>query len=147
LGGAGQEAAALGSLTQERKALLSGRHILIRWVITAIAIFAAAFLVPGIEITGNGILAVFGIAVVLGLVNAIIRPILVLLSCGCIVFTLGLFMLVINAFTLLITSWISQAVGLGFFVDGWVPALFGSIVISVVSWLLSMFLIGEEERG
>jgi putative membrane protein len=125
---------------------LSWRHILIRWVITAVAIFAAAYLVPGIDITGNGILAVFGVAVVLGLVNAIIRPILVLLSCGCIVATLGLFTLVINALTLMITSWISQAIGLNFIVNGWLPALIGSIIISVVSWVLSMFLISDEER-
>lgn len=125
---------------------MSWKHILLRWVITAVAIFAAAYLVPGIEITGNGIVAVFIVAVVMGFVNAIIRPILVLLSCGCIVATLGLFMLVINAFTLMITSWISQAIGIGFYVDGWLPALIGSIVISIVSWLLSLFLIGEEER-
>lgn len=125
---------------------MNWKYILIRWVIAAIAIVATTYLVPGITITGNGILAAFGVAFVLGLVNAIVRPILMLLSCGCIVATLGLFMLVVNALTLMIASWVSQAVGIGFFVDGFWPALIGSIIISVVSWLLSLFLIGDDER-
>lgn len=123
------------------------RFIIIRWVIATIAILATTWLIPGIEIQGNGIVVAMLVAFILGLVNAIIRPILVLLSCGCIVLTLGLFMLVINAATLYIASWISQFFGIGFFVDGFIPALLGSIVISLVSWLLSIFLIGEDERG
>ncbi len=122
------------------------RYILLRWVVNALAILATTYLVPGIRIEGNGIVAAFLVAVILGLVNALIRPILVLLSCGCIVLTLGLFMLVINAASLLIASWISQMVNIPFIVEGFWPALIGSIVISIVSWLLSLFLIGEEER-
>ena len=77
--------------------------ILIRWLITAIAIIVTVWLMPGIRIEGtNAFIAVSVMALVLGLVNAIIRPILAFFSCGCIVATLGLFMLVINAFTLLI---------------------------------------------
>jgi len=123
------------------------RYILIRWIISAIAIMATTYLMPGITIEGNGILAALAVAFILGLVNAVIRPILVLLSCGCIVATLGLFMLVINAVTLMITSSISQAFGINFYVDGFMPALFGSIIISIITWLLSLFLIGEDERG
>ncbi|MDI6697204.1 MAG: phage holin family protein [Anaerolineales bacterium] len=123
------------------------RYILIRWIISAIAIMATTYLMPGITIEGNGILAALAVAFILGLVNAVIRPILVLLSCGCIVATLGLFMLVINALTLMITSSISQAFGINFYVDGFMPALFGSIIISIITWLLSLFLIGEDERG
>lgn len=122
------------------------RYILLRWVVNALAILATTHLVPGIRIEGNGIVAAFLVAVILGLVNALIRPILVLLSCGCIVLTLGLFMLVINAASLLIASWISQMVNIPFIVEGFWPALIGSIVISIISWLLSLFLIGEEER-
>jgi len=123
------------------------RYILIRWIISAIAIMATTYLMPGITIEGNGILAARAVAFILGLVNAVIRPILVLLACGCIVDTLGLFMLVINALTLMITSSISQAFGINFYVDGFMPALFGSIIISIITWLLSLFLIGEDERG
>jgi putative membrane protein len=125
---------------------MNWRYILIRWVISALAILATTYLVPGIDITGSGFLAALGVAFVLGLVNAIVRPILVLLSCGCIVATLGLFMLVVNAVTLMIASWLSQALGIGFFVDGFWPALIGSIIISIITWLLSLFLVGENER-
>lgn len=123
------------------------RFIIIRWIITTIAVLVTTWVIPGITIEGNGILVAMAVALILGLINAIIRPILVLLSCGCIVATLGLFMLVINAATLWLASWFSQLIGVGFYVDGLIPALFGSIVISLVSWLLSVFLIGEDERG
>jgi putative membrane protein len=80
-------------------------------------------------------------AIVLGLANAIIRPILALLSCGCIVATMGLFMLVINAFTLWLSSWISvNWLNIGFYVDGFLPALFGGIIVTIVSFVLSMLL-------
>lgn len=122
-------------------------HILIRWVISAAAILATTFIVPGVDIEGsNGFLVALAVALILGLVNAIIRPILVLLSCGCIVATLGLFLLVVNALTLLIAGWFSRQVGIGFYVDGFVPALIGSIIISIITWLLSMFIIGDRER-
>jgi putative membrane protein len=123
------------------------RFIIIRWVITTIAVLVTTWLLPGIEIEGNGIIVAMAVAVILGLVNAIIRPILVLLSCGCIVATLGLFLLVVNAATLWIAGWISQLLGLGFYVDGFIPALLGSIIISIISWLLSTLLIGEDEKG
>ena len=75
--------------------------LIIRWLITAIAVFFTAWLLPGIRIEGtNAFVAVGIIAIILGLVNAIIRPILAFLSCGCIIATLGLFMLVINAIIL-----------------------------------------------
>jgi putative membrane protein len=126
---------------------MNWRYILIRWIISAVAVLATTWLIPGIEISGNGIVVALAVAFILGLLNAIVRPILILLSCGCIVATLGLFMLVINAFTLWLAGVISQWLGLGFSVDGFFPALFGSIVISIVTWLLSVFLIGEDERG
>jgi len=126
---------------------MNGKHILVRWGITAAAVLLATYLVPGITIGGNGIITALAVAVVLGLVNAVIRPILVLLSCGCIVVSLGLFMLVVNAATLYMDSVFSQFLGIIFVVDGFWPALIGSVVISVVSWLLSMFLIGDKERA
>jgi len=123
------------------------KYILIRWAITAAAVLLATYMVPGITIQGNGIITALAVAVVLGLVNAIIRPILVFLSCGCIVATLGLFTLVINAATLYIASGLSQFLGINFEVAGFWPALIGSIFISIVSWLLSLFLIGDDEKG
>src|SRR5512139_3505166 len=115
------------------------KNILIRWLITALAVVAAAALVPGITVTGaNGWVTVIVMAAVLGLINAIIRPILALLSCGCIVATLGLFMLVINTFTFWLASYITDLFGLGFQVENLWAAFLGALVVSVVSFLLSM---------
>lgn len=120
--------------------------LFIRWIIIAVSLVVAAWLIPGITISGtNGWIAVGVTAAILGLLNAIIRPILAFFSCGCIVLTMGLFMLVINAAMLLLASWIStQILGIGFYVNGFWAALFGSIVVSLVSFFLSMFLIDED---
>jgi putative membrane protein len=118
--------------------------ILIRWIITAVAVFVTAWLLPGINITGsNGFVTVAVVAVILGFLNAILRPILAFLSCGCIVATMGLFMLVINAFVLWLTGWIAQSLGIGFSVNGFWPALLGSIIISIISFVLSLFLLDD----
>jgi putative membrane protein len=124
-------------------------RILISWLIIALAVAAAAWLVPGIDVTGtNGTVTVIVMAAVLGLVNAVVRPVLALLSCGCIVVTLGLFMLVINAFTFWIASYItSQWLDLGFSVDSFFAAFLGSLVVSVVSIVLSMVLYPEKDKN
>ena len=121
--------------------------LIIRWLIIALAVAAAVWLVPGIDVSGtNGVITVIVMALVLGLINAIIRPILALLSCGCIVATFGLFMLVINTFTFWLASWItSQGFNLGFTVDNLWSAFLGSLVVSVVSFLLSMVLVDEKK--
>lgn len=120
--------------------------LLIRWGIVAASLVVAVLLVPGITIEGNSAwFAVAVMAVILGFVNAIIRPILALLSCGCIVATLGLFILVINAFTLWFSSWIANQLNIGFNVDGFWPAFWGGIVVSVVSFLLSLLIPGDKE--
>ena len=120
--------------------------LFIRWIIIAAALVVAAWLIPGIVISNtNGWVAVGVMAAVLGFVNAIIRPILAFFSCGCIVLTMGLFMLVINAAMLSLASWIVTTIfGVGFYVDGFWSALFGSIVVSLVSFFLSIFLIDED---
>jgi putative membrane protein len=121
------------------------KHLLIRWIIVAIALIVTVYVVPGIEVSGNGLIAVLGMAVILGFINAILRPILALLSCGFILLTLGLFMLVINAFTLWLSSQIAvNWFGLGFYVRGFWPAFWGALLISIVSFFLSMFFKGES---
>ena len=121
-------------------------RLIMRWLVTAAAVAMAAVLVPGIEIAGNAWAALFVMAAVLGLVNAFIRPLLQFLSCGAIVLTLGLFTLVINAFTFSLASTIAQNMfGVGFVVDGFWPSFWGGIVVSVVSVLLSTFLPDEAE--
>ncbi len=116
--------------------------LLIRWFIVAVSLGVAVWLIPGITVEDNrGWVAVAVMAIVLGLVNAVIRPILALLSCGLIVLTMGLFMLVINAFTLWLASWVSvNFLNVGFHVTGFLPALLGGIVVSIVSFALSMVL-------
>jgi len=122
--------------------------LLVRWIIVAIALVVAVALIPGIRVEDtNAWIAVGVMAVVLGLVNAIIRPILAFLSCGCIVATLGLFMLVINGFTLWLSSWIAQNwLGIGFYVDGFWPAFWGGIIVGVVSFVLSLVLVDERDQ-
>jgi putative membrane protein len=106
-------------------------YILIQWLINALAVYATAHLLDGIHIKSFG--AAILVALVLGLVNALVRPILVFFSIPFIIVTLGLFLLIINAFLLLIaTSLVS-----GFSIDSFSWAIAGSVVISVISWILS----------
>lgn len=121
-------------------------NLLIRWIIASFSLFVAAWLVPGIRVEGNawGVYAVM--AVILGLINAIIRPILKLLSLPIIILTLGLFLLVINGITL----WMASALAIkvfhvGFYVDGFWSALLGALIVSVVSMILSAFFRKREE--
>lgn len=121
-------------------------RLFVRWVITSIAVAIAILVVPGISHSGdNALVAILVTAAILGLLNAVIRPILAFLSCGCIVATLGLFMLVVNAFVLWLAAWISANwFHTGFYINGFWPAFWGSIVISVVSFFLSVFLPDPE---
>ena len=115
----------------------------------ALAIAAAVYIVPGIyvEDEASAITTFAVIAIVLALINAILRPLISFLSCGLIILTLGLFTLVINAFTLWLTSYISQNwLGIGFVVEDFWAALFGAVIISVVSFVLSLFLADEKEK-
>ena len=83
-------------------------RLILRWLITAIALGAAVLIVPGITVEGDAPLYVAATAVILGLVNALVRPLLRLLSCPFILLTLGLFLFVINAFTLWLSAWIAR---------------------------------------
>ena len=117
-------------------------RLFVRFLITAVAVAVAAWLVPGITITGNGYIAVAVMAIVLGLVNAFIRPVLKFLSCGLIVLTLGLFTFVVNGAAFWLAG--SLASGVGFRVTGLWAAIWGSVVVSIVSFLLSVFV---RDRG
>jgi putative membrane protein len=108
-------------------------------VITMCALWVSARIVPGISSDG-GLLALAGVALVFGVVNAFVRPVLTLLSLPAVVLTLGLFLLVVNALMLMLTSRLSGTLGLGFHVAGFGAALVGSIVISIVGVLLSAVL-------
>jgi putative membrane protein len=134
--------------TGEEDKVRSGGRLIISWLITAAALVAAAYLVPGIHVTGNdGLVVVLLMAVILGLVNVLVKPVLSLLSCGLIVLTMGLFLVVINALSLWLASWIAQNVfHIGFVVNGFGPAILGSIVVSIVSFVLSSILMKDVGR-
>lgn len=120
---------------------MGGMAFLLRVVVTALATAVAAWIVPGITVggvtTGQTMLTLLGVAVVIGVINAFVKPLVTVFSGCLVVLTLGLFLFVINALMLMLSSWVSKGLGLPFFVDGFWSALFGSIVISLVSALVS----------
>jgi len=121
------------------------QKLLLRWLINGVALYVAAELVPGIHADG-GWQVLAAMAIIFGLVNALIRPILKLLTCPLIMLTLGLFTLVVNALMLMLASWLGGQLGLDFYIAGFWPAAFlGALVISVVSFVLTM-LIGDEDK-
>ncbi len=116
----------------------------VHWLITVIALVVAYFiLAPSNLMSIQGTSAWFAFAVmaaVMGLVNIFIRPVLKFLSCAFIILTVGLFMLVINAFLLWFSSWICQQIGIGFIVAWPWGALWGSIIVSIVSFIVHLFI-------
>lgn len=107
---------------------------LIRWLITALGLWVAQAIVPGIEITGVGTL--LAAALLLGLVNAVVRPIVVLLTLPITVLSLGLFLLVVNAAMLALVAALLD----GMVVRGFFSALFGSLVVSLTSWIAAWYV-------
>lgn len=114
-------------------------RFLLRLLATAAALWIATQIVPGVTHTGTWV-SLLLVAIVFGILNAIVRPILKLLTCPLILLTLGLFTFVINALMLWLTSTISESLGLGFHVSGFVPAFLGALVVTVVSVLVSVIL-------
>lgn len=115
--------------------------LILRIVINALALGAADFLLDGIR--AGSVTSLILIALVFGILNALVRPLLKLLSCPFIVLTLGLFTLVLNAVMLLMTAKLGQLFGIDFHVDGFTTAFLGALVVSVVSVLLSWVLIDD----
>lgn len=120
------------------------QKLLLRWLINGVALYLAAELVPGIE-TEGGWQVLLLMALIFGLVNALVRPILKFLTCPLIMLTLGLFTLVINALMLQLASWLGRQLDLGFYVKNFWAAILGALVISVVSFVLTM-IIGDDDK-
>jgi putative membrane protein len=120
------------------------RRILLRWLINALAIYVASKAVPGIYVRDEW--AIIMVALILGLVNAFIRPLLKFFTCPLIVLTLGLFLFVINAAMLGLTAWVAGQLGIGFGVANFWAALWGALVISLVSLALTLLIRGEEKE-
>jgi putative membrane protein len=111
---------------------------LARVLVNALAIYLAAAIVPGIEIGGVGAALLAGL--VFGLINAVVRPVLLILTLPLTLLTLGLFIFVLNA----LCFWLTAALVRGFDVHGFWPAFWGALLVSVVSWVLTSFL---SDRG
>jgi putative membrane protein len=115
------------------------RTLLIRWAILSLAVSAAAWLLDGVEVTG-GFWSYVWVAAILGLVNAVLRPVLILLTLPITILTLGLFILVVNAMTLAVTDWLTTAIE----IDGFWITMLAAAIISLVSWAVSSVI--SEDR-
>ncbi|WP_225993266.1 phage holin family protein [Actinomadura rudentiformis] len=119
-------------------------RILLKTAITAAALWVATLLVDGISVTGDTDLrraaTLVGVAVIFGLINVVIKPIVKTLGCAFYVLTLGLIGLVVNALLLLLASNLAERLELPFHVNGFWPAFWGAIVVGVVGWILNLLL-------
>jgi putative membrane protein len=124
-----------------------------RWIVrllaNAAALAVATWLLSGITLTASGtgrkVLVMLVVALIFGVVNAIVKPIFKLVTLPILLLTLGLFLLVINALLLMLTSWLAGQFGLGWHVSGFWTAVLGALIVSVVSWLLNTFLRDRDE--
>lgn len=125
---------------------------ILRLLANAAALAVATWLLGGISLTAEGtgrkIVVMLVVALIFGVLNAIVKPIFKLVTAPIVLLTLGLFLLVINALMLMLTSWLSGLFDLGWQVSGFWTAVLGALIVSVVSWLLNTFLKdrGERER-
>ena len=118
---------------------------ILRWLINAIALYLAVFFVPGVNLQG-GWTSVLWLALIFGLINAFLRPLLKFLTCPLIFLTLGLFTLLINTFLFWLTGLAGQMFGVGFTVDGFSAAFLGGLVVTVVSVFMSLILKDELKK-
>jgi putative membrane protein len=116
------------------------RHFVFRWAITTVAVMVASSIIHGIRY--DSVASLIGAALLLGILNAFLRPILLILSAPLILLTLGLFILVVNGLMLFVVP----GIVIGFHVDGFWSAFWGAIIISIVSWMLSAFFRGNDGR-
>jgi putative membrane protein len=116
------------------------RHFVFRWLMTTVGVMVAAVFIPGIRYDSTG--ALIGAALLLGILNAFVRPVLLILGAPLILLTLGIFILIVNG---LMLYWVSSIVS-GFHVDNYGSAFWGALVVGLISWLLSAFFRGSDGR-
>jgi putative membrane protein len=123
---------------------------LVRLVVTAVTLWIAELLVDGIAVEGGTSTAravtLLGVALVFGVLNAVLRPLLTLVTLPLFLLTLGLFTFVVNAVMLLLTSWAAGQLGLPFLVDGFGSAVLGAVVVSLASFAFNVVLPDRYER-
>jgi putative membrane protein len=120
--------------------------LLLRWAINAAALWVAFQFVPGIHLIQSTWPALIGLALLFGLINALLRPLLSFLTCPLIILTLGLGTLLINTLMFWLTGLAGQYWGIGFTVDGFWPAFFGALVVTLISTILTL-LLHDELKG
>lgn len=116
------------------------RHFVFRWIITTVAVMVVPVFINGIRYDTTA--SLIGAALLLGILNAFVRPVLLILSAPLILLTLGLFILIINALMLRLVS----SMVIGFHVDNFGSAFWGALLISIISWILSAFFRGSDGR-
>jgi putative membrane protein len=125
-------------------------RFLIRWAINAIALYAAIYVVNntigGIDLQNPSWTSFIWMALIFGLANALLRPLISILTCPLIILTLGLFTLLINTFLFYLVGWIGAFFNVGYTIDNFWAAFVGAILVSVVSIVLSMFLRDDAEE-
>jgi putative membrane protein len=119
-------------------------NFLLKVLASAAGLAVAAWALDGITITGDSdndrVLTLVIVAAIFGVIDSVVAPVIKVLSLPFIILTLGLFLLVVNALMLLLTSWVADQVGLGFAVDGFWTAVVGSVIITVVGWIAHLVL-------
>jgi putative membrane protein len=128
----------------------------VTWLLsTAAAVALATWLLDGIYLTGphsggaevrHKLLPLLLVSLILGLVGSFVKPVVTFFSIPFIILTLGLFLLVINALMLMLTAWIAGGVGIGFHVDGFWNALWGSLVITFVTWFIDIAVLKDDKN-
>ena len=125
-------------------------RLILRLLANMGALALATWLLSGITLTAptteRKVLTLLIVALIFGVVNAIVKPIFTLVTAVAVVLTLGLFLIVINALMLLLTSWISDQFNLGWSVNGFWTAVFGSIIVSIVSFVANAFIPEKDEH-
>lgn len=121
-------------------------RFIIRWVINAVALYAAIYFVPGVNAQSTSWVSIALLALIFGLINALLRPLLTVLTCPLIVLTLGIFTLFINTLLFYLAGLVGTYFGIGFTVNGFWPAFLGGLVVSVVSVVLSLLFREELKR-
>jgi putative membrane protein len=118
--------------------------LVIRVIVVAVALWVCTLIVPGIDVGGSTTGATIGtllaVAVIFGLVNAVLKPVIKTLGCPLYVLTLGLISLIVNALLFMLAGWISAQVGLSFTVDGFWPGFWGAIVVAIVGFVLHVLI-------
>jgi putative membrane protein len=126
-------------------------QFVIRTVVTAIALWVATLIISGIEVSGAGpvanVFTLLLVALIFGLINAFLKPLIKIVGCVFYILTLGLIALVVNALLFLLTGWLADVFNLPFQVDGFWSAFWGAIVVGVVSWLIGLALPDRQSRA